>query len=83
MQLSTDTPKYVVHHVICKHPLDLLNRLFGHVNVEVLRQSFKKKTFTHLIYNDIDWTGHATFQCFGCAQGKVKAHNHIDSARLK
>jgi len=76
-------PLSKVNHLVHKYPLELVHRLFGHVNVESLRQSFLKKTFKHLTYNDIDWTGYSSFQCVECAQGKAKVHNHIEGARLK
>ena len=33
LQFPTDTPKYVVHHLLHQYPLELIHRLFGHVNV--------------------------------------------------
>ena len=72
-----------VNHLIHKYPLELVHRLFGHVNVEALRQSFLKKTFKNIPYNDVDWTGYSTFQCVDCQQGKATTHKHIEGVRLK
>ena len=53
---------HTINHLINKYPLDVVHRLFGHVNVQALKHSFQNKTFKHLTYNDIDWTRHTTFK---------------------
>lgn len=79
----SNIPTSVVNHLSTKLSLDLVHRLFGHVNVASLYQSLKNQTFRNIDVKDVDWSNLSTFQCVDCLQGKSRKHSHIVGSRLK
>lgn len=73
--MSTATA--IIHALKAKVPLDLIHRIFGHINVQSIHQSIKNKTVRNLSLDDIDWSNLSKFQCVDCMQGKnQKACSH-------
>ena len=72
-----------IHSLQTKFPLELIHRLFGHVNVQSLHDSIKNKTIQNISIDDIDWRNLHKFQCVDCMQGKSRKRPHTVGSRLK
>ncbi|QGN17001.1 transposon Ty2-F/Ty2-GR1 Gag-Pol polyprotein [Kluyveromyces marxianus] len=57
--------------------------MFGHMNINYIRESFRKGLIQGVKEDDVDWTGVSSFQCQYCMEGKAKRNNHYVNARKR
>ncbi|BAO39299.1 transposon Ty2-F/Ty2-GR2 Gag-Pol polyprotein [Kluyveromyces marxianus DMKU3-1042] len=64
-----------------KFSLTSIHNMFGHMNINYIRESFRKGLIQGVKEDDVDWTGVSSFQCQYCMEGKAKRNNHYVNAR--
>lgn len=77
VQLPSDIPKHLRSTIQEKYPLNMIHKLFGHIDVNDIKKSLQMKTFTGLDHDDVDWTHISTFQCDHCLLGRSPYKNTI------
>lgn len=54
IKVPATTSTRTINALRAKFPLDLIHRIFDHVNVKDLQQSIKNKKFGHITFEDVD-----------------------------
>ncbi|EDO16464.1 Tkp1 protein [Vanderwaltozyma polyspora DSM 70294] len=72
-----------INNILPRFSFEFIHRLFGHVNIKIIKDSIRKGLIKNISYDNIDWSGFETFQFPDCLKGKSTQHKHYVGSCVK
>ncbi|EDO17438.1 Tkp1 protein [Vanderwaltozyma polyspora DSM 70294] len=83
LMLPARSRNHRINNILPRFSFEFIHRLFGHVNIKIIKDSIRKGLIKNISYDNIDWSGFDTFQCPDCLKGKSTQHKHYVGSRVK